>query len=245
VVSALWLLANRYLAHLPAAMGLAPDGGAASTEAAPRVSRPDAEPFGPGGPWRDRRFLTLAAGASLGLFAQIGLIAHLFSLLVPPLGEPLAGMTMGLATACAIGGRTVLGWVMRPGTSRRSVAAANVGLQACGSVVLLLAAGTSVPLLLLGCMLFGLGLGNVTSLPPLIAQTEFAPADVPRVVGLVTAVSQASFAFAPLAFSVLRDLGPATGLSGAPLLFLAACVIQLAAAGAILLHRPPARLAIA
>ena len=39
--------------------------------------------------WRDPKFLTLSAGMALGLFAQIGLIAHLFSLLVPALGAPV------------------------------------------------------------------------------------------------------------------------------------------------------------
>jgi len=34
----------------------------------------------------DWRFVTLAVGMALGLFAQIGLLTHLFSLLVPPLG---------------------------------------------------------------------------------------------------------------------------------------------------------------
>lgn len=54
--------------------------------------------------WRSRRFVTLALATSLGLFAQIGLIAHLFSLLVPALGAQLAGFAAGLATACAIAG---------------------------------------------------------------------------------------------------------------------------------------------
>ena len=51
--------------------------------------------------WRDRRFLTLAAGMALGLFAQIGLVAHLFSLMVPALGAQQAGLAMGLVTVMA------------------------------------------------------------------------------------------------------------------------------------------------
>jgi hypothetical protein len=82
-----------------------------------------------------------------------------------------------------------------------------------------------VPLLLLGCTLFGLGLGNVTSLPPLIAQSEFRPADVGRVVALVTAIGQAGYSFAPVAFSLLRE-----GASAAPMLFVAAAVLQMLAA---------------
>lgn len=240
VTVTLWLVANRYLTRTPAEMGLLPDGDDADAHGpAARKGREGAAPLGR--PWRDRRFTTLAAATSLGLFAQIGLIAQLFSLLVPPLGEAGAGATMGLATACAIGGRTILGLVIGPTADRRVIAAANVMLQACGSVVLILAAGYSIPLLLLGCLLFGLGLGNVTSLPPLIAQTEFAPADVPRVVALVTALSQASFAFAPAAFGALRDVGHMVGLSSyggsAPLLFGAAALIQISAAGAIMLGR--------
>ena len=47
------------------------------------------------------------------LFAQIGLLAHLFSLLVPALGPQLAGFATGGATAAAIAGRTLVGWLMQ------------------------------------------------------------------------------------------------------------------------------------
>ncbi len=50
-----------------------------------------------------------------------------------------------------------------------------------------------------------LGVGNLISLPPLIAQREFRPADVVTVVALVTAINQAVFAFAPAIFGGLRD----------------------------------------
>ncbi|HJS87133.1 MAG TPA: hypothetical protein VJ779_16875, partial [Acetobacteraceae bacterium] len=113
-------------------------------------------------------------------------------------------------------------------------------LQLCGSLVLLAAGGTSVPLLLLGVVLFGLGLGNATSLPPLIVQQDFVPADTVRTVALVAACSQAAYAFAPAAFGALRDLVSTAG-GAAPLLFSAAALIQLAAASAFLLGRKTAR----
>jgi MFS family permease len=187
--------------------------------------------------------MTLATAAALALFAQIGLVTHLFSLLVPILGTAAAGATMGAATGCAILGRTLLGMVLGPTADRRLVAAANVTVQAVGSIMLL-SAGSSLPMVLLGCALFGLGLGNVTSPPPLIAQTEFRPADVARVVALVTAISQAGYAFAPAAFGLLRSLSGTMGFGSspdsAPLLFVAAAIIQLAAAAAALLGRRPA-----
>jgi hypothetical protein len=38
--------------------------------------------------------------------------------------------------------------------------------------------------------LFGIGFGNSTSLPPLIAQVEFVDEDVPRVVALIVAIAR-------------------------------------------------------
>src|SRR6266852_4359103 len=119
--------------------------------------------------------------------------------LVPALGAQQAGLAMGLVTAVAIAGRTLLGWAMPLGADRRLVACASYAAQLAGSIVLIVAAGTSVPLLLLGVVLFGVGFGNATSLPPLIAQVEFVKDDVPRVVALILAVAQATYAFAPAA----------------------------------------------
>jgi hypothetical protein len=88
--------------------------------------------------------------------------------------------------------------------------------------------------------LFGIGIGNTTSLPPLIAQTEFDQASVSRVVALIVAISQGSYAFAPAAFGVLRELsdrtaGASTGY--APYLFAGAALIQAAAIVALLSGR--------
>ena len=152
---------------------------------------------------RDRAFLSLAAGMALGLVAQIGLIAHLLSALAPLLGAQTAGIAMGLATAAAIAGRTLVGWLMPAGADRRVVACAAYGVQLCGSLVLALAPG-QIWAAWLGVLLFGSGIGNATSLPPLIAQTEFSREDALRVVPLITALSQAAYAFAPVLFGLLR-----------------------------------------
>jgi len=189
--------------------------------------------------WRDISFLTLAAGMALGLFAQIGLIAHLFSLLVPALGAQRAGLAMGGATAAAIAGRTLVGWLMPAGSDRRLMAAISYAVQIAGSVALILAAGTEVPLLLFGVILFGAGIGNATSLPPLIAQVEFVGGDVARVVSLIVAIAQGSFAFAPAAFGLVREFAPhAAAASGAaPYLFAVAALLQVSAIGALLAGR--------
>jgi cyanate permease len=87
-----------------------------------------------------------------------------------------------------------------------------------------LALGTNTIVLLFGSILFGLGIGNLVSLPPLIAQQEFARDDVPRVVALVTAVNQAVFAFAPLIFGLLREMS-----EGYALPFMVAVIFQVLA----------------
>ncbi len=150
--------------------------------------------------------------------------------MVPALGATMASYVGGLATVCAIIGRFALGWLMPPGADRRRAAAANLLLQACGSCALLASGGTSAPLLVLGTVLFGLGLGNATSLPPLIVQQDFAPNDTARAVALVTAVGQAAYTFAPAAFSLGR------GGSGQAL-FIGAAAIQLMAATLYLAER--------
>src|SRR4249920_1798430 len=84
--------------------------------------------------WRDRRFQTLALGMAIGLFAQIGLLAHLFVLLVPVLGAQAAGWAMGFGTACAIAGRYIVAWSMPVGADRRTVAAIAYGVQLIGTL---------------------------------------------------------------------------------------------------------------
>jgi MFS family permease len=225
MLAVLWWLAGRWLGTTPAMLGQQPDGADAGGVAqAPKAAAPPL-----GSPWRDRRFVTLAAANGLGLFAQIGLVTQLVSVLAPALGAQGAGLAMGMATACAVAGRSLIGWLLRPGADRRLASAANYAVQLAGMALLALAGG-EVALLLAGVALFGLGLGNATSLTPLIAQQDFAEADVARAVALAVAVGQVGYAFAPAAFGVLREAGPAA-------IFVLAALCQAAAIAAVLAGR--------
>jgi len=152
---------------------------------------------------RQPRFLTISIAFALGLFAQVGLIAHLVARVEPAFGAVLAALSVSLVTLCAVAGRSTMGWLL-DGHDRRLATMANLLLQAVG--VLLLAFGTAPVSLAVGCVLFGLGVGNLTSLPALIAQREFQPADVNQAVALVVAINQTAFAFAPAVFGWLHDL---------------------------------------
>ncbi|MEL6965261.1 MAG: MFS transporter, partial [Pseudomonadota bacterium] len=105
-------------------------------------------------------------------------------------------------------------------------------MQFLGSLTFLISGGADIPLLLTGLVLFGAGVGNASSLPPLIAQKEFAKDDGLRAVAWMVAISQATYAFAPAAFGLLRDVSvdpSASAPSVMPHLFIAAAVIQLIA----------------
>lgn len=218
------LLSARYFNPSPASLGLAPDGDGASAVIAkprPRLSRSEIV--------RMPQFLTLSAAFALGLFAQIGLLSHLIVRLTPDVGVASAGLLVSLATVCAVIGRTLAGWGIGD-HDRRIAAAANFSVQIIG--VLLLILGNGWILLTLGCVLFGLGIGNLTSLPPSIAQKEFNREDVVTVVALIVAINQAVFAFAPAIVGAFRD-----ATSDYLLPFAMVACVQLLAATIVLLGR--------
>ena len=239
MVALVWWLANTMFVKSPQDMGLEPDGDAPGASAS-AISSPLAMALAGESLWSDRRFLTLAAGMALGLFAQIGLIAHLFSLMVPALGAQLAGSAMGLATASAIAGRTLVGWLMPAGADRRLVAVASYAVQIAATGIFLVAAGSNVPLMIFAVVLFGAGIGNATSLPPLIAQVEFVREDAARVVPMIVATGQATYAFAPAAFGVVLEISavPAPAANGhAPLYFICVGIVQALAIACFLVGR--------
>ncbi len=184
---------------------------------------------------RDRRVLTLTIGAGCGLFAQIGVLALLVTILAHPLGDTGAALAVSLATGCAIGGRLLISWL--PGAADwRTISELNVALQAGGVLLLLVAGGTAT--ILIGCVLFGLGLGNLVSLPALIVQAEFERPQVGRVVSLVNGLTQGAVSVGPAVFGALHDFA-----GGASTVLATAGALQLASAAIVLLGRKSSKLA--
>ncbi len=222
----------RYFRLSPTSLGLSPDGNGVPTVVAKPTTRLSRSSI-----IRMPGFLTLSAAFALGLFAQIGLLSHLVSRLTPDVGATTAGLLLSLATACAVIGRTLTGWWIGD-HDRRIAAAINFAVQTVG--VLLLIFGNGWIVLTFGCVIFGFGIGNLTTLPPLIAQKEFDRKDVVAVVALIVAINQAVFAFAPAIVGALRD-----ATSGYGTAFGIVACIQLLAAMVVLLGRkavvPPAR----
>lgn len=235
MVAAVLVIATRVLARTPTGQ-MQPAGAAVGADDADAAAVPATL-------WRSRAFVTLAAAMALGLFAQIGLIAQLFSLLVPTMGPQLAGWTMALATACGMAGRLFIARGLGAQQDRRRAAAASYAVQACGTLLLWWAGAGYGALTVLGVVLFGLGIGNATSLAPLIAQAEFTRAQVPRVVARCVALAQALYAWAPAAFAALLVTGggaaPALG-QGTQAFFAAVALVQALAIACMLAGRRPA-----
>jgi predicted MFS family arabinose efflux permease len=208
----LWPLSVRYLQQQPAKSTTSPTSS--PTKAALL---------------RDRSFLAISAAFALGLFAQVGLFAHLVTRLAPVVGADGAALAVSLVTVCAVLGRSLFRRLLDD-ANRRQVAALNFLVQACGTALLTFADGT--PALVCGCVLFGLGAGNLVSLPPLIIQKEFVAADVGKAVALMVAITQAVLAFAPALLGAARDIA-----SGYVLSFALAALIQLVSAGIIVVGR--------
>lgn len=211
----------------PEVRGLGPDGGP------PRTA--GTGPAGGGGRWRRGdalrtwRFWSVSAPFALGLAAQVGVLTHLVALVTPALGVAGAAWAVSTATAAAIIGRLVTGVVVDR-LNRRVVASATLTVQAVG--LALLAPAPSAGFVYAGCALFGLGVGNLTSLPGLILAVEWPPERFGSLVSLVVGINQFTFAFGPSLVGVMRDW---TGAYGAAF---GACIVLQATAAVVLLLGP-------
>ena len=215
----------------PKALGLGPDG--------------DPRPFALAAPsavgerrWRGEAlrtwsFWSVSAPFALGLAAQVGVLTHLVALVTPALGTGGTARAVSTTTAAALIGRLVTGFVVDR-LNRRIVASATLGLQILG--LALLGWAPSGVVVYAGCALFGLGVGNLTTLPGLILAVEWPRERFSALVGLVVGINQLTFAFGPSLVGALRDW---TG-SYAPALG-ACAALQAVAAAIVLLGPAPAR----
>lgn len=198
----LWPAAIVVLGTSPAELGLAPDGAASAPGTVTgQVSRPT--PPAAATLLRDPALLTVLVAFALGLFAQVGFLTHQVALLAPAMGPEILSLTVGLTTGSAIVGRVATGFVVDR-VDPRIASAVTLLLQA--SALAVLAISPPAPVTVAACTLYGLGVGNLITLPSLILRREVPGGAFTAAVGVVIAGSQLTYAFAPLAIGVLRDL---------------------------------------
>ncbi len=217
----------------PETLGLAPDGDAPTTRAA---AAPGGRAPGRRALLRTWRFWSVAVPFALGLTAQISIIIHQVSFLRPRLGADGAAWAVSLTSLCAVLGRLVVGLFVDR-VDRRAVVAGNFLVQATALALMLVAAAPAW--LYVACALFGLGVGNTTSLPSVIVQAEFPAVAFGQVVSTIIAINQLTYSFGPGVLGWLRDA------SGGYALPIVACLSLQLAAVAVLLAGRPARASVA
>ena len=223
----LLVLAGAVMRRSPAELGLGPDGDASRMPrrepAAAALSAPRGDAL------RTWRFWSVSAPFALGLAAQVGVLTHLVGLVTPVLAASDAARAVSATTAAALVGRLATGLVVDR-VSPRMVTSLTLAAQIVGLALLGLA--DSAARVYAGCVLFGLGVGNLTTLPGLILAAEWPRERFAALVSLAVGINQVTFAFGPSLVGVVRDRAGGYGAA------LAACAALQAVAAVIVLLGP-------
>lgn len=182
----------------PADLGLFRDGDVASArQVFPKRGAPIAQVDRP-----SILLWTLTAGFALALTIQIGFITHHVALAVPLLGLDGAGLLVAGAGAVAFIGRLVLAAIV----DRVSVRLLAVVIMAAQTLALLsLAVWPTVPVLIVASLVYGYGIGHVTTLGPVVVRREFGAQAFGATYGSAATIIQLTSATGPALFGWLRD----------------------------------------
>jgi MFS family permease len=204
----------------PEELGLQRDGGTIRAEAAVTAAAP------PIATSANRRVLlwTAAVAFALGLAVQIGFITHHVTLAEPLLGTAGAGLLVSATGGSAFIGRLILARIV-DGVAVRRLACMVMIAQA--AALLALSLWPTVPVLVSASLVYGYGIGHITTLGPIVVRREFGAAAFGATYGTAASVIQLTSAFGPAVIGVLRDSfgGYRPGLAIAAAITLTACAI--------------------
>jgi MFS family permease len=182
----------------PQDLGLFPDGAleAHGTTAgtAPSWNRRSA--------LRTTALRSVMLGFGLGMMVQVGFITHQVTLLSPSLGAAGTSLTVSATAVTALLGRLMLARF-----------ADQISARLTASVMMVVAAGalamqalSPVPaVLIVGSLLMGLTIGNVTTLAPIIVRREFGAASFGALYGVASCVIQLGMGLGPAFYGLLHD----------------------------------------
>jgi MFS family permease len=191
-------LAGLVLRHRPQDMGLFSDGLApdstTTTISTPRWTTLTA--------LRTTALRTVMATFGIGMMVQIGFLTHQVTLLSQSLTTFAVSMTVSATAVAALLGRIVLARF-----------ADQIDTRVTTAMVLLLAAGAlaamglvPVPYMLVGgSIIFGLTVGNVTTLSPIIVRREFGAEGFGAIFGVASCGIQLATALGPSLYGLLHD----------------------------------------
>ena len=152
---------------------------------------------------RSRFFVGAAVAYVLMMGAQVGVIAHIFNHADQVAGQSVASSSVATLAFCSIVGRLLGGLVVRR-FPIRAFTMLNVVGQAVGITTLAVAQTGAV--VLIGAACFGVTVGNLLMLQPLLMATAFGVRDYPRIYSVANLWMTVGVAGGPLALGVLYDL---------------------------------------
>jgi MFS family permease len=208
----------------PASLGLEPDGDEP-------VATADGGPAELAGvAYADvvgtRLFRGITLAWTLALLAQVGGMAHVFSLVDERVDEGTAALAVSVLAASSMTGRLIGGWLLTR-LDLRTTCLGWFALQAVGLSSLALLDPRIA--LLVSASVFGFSVGNVLLLQPVVLADVFGVRDYPRVFATSQLVSTIGVAGGPLLLGLLRDLSDGYGVP-----YLTAAAVSLAASAVVL-----------
>ena len=191
-------LAAFVLKRRPQDMGLLPDGAvAASATTSARAAawnRRDA--------LRTAALRSVMAGFGIGMMVQVGFVTHQVSLLSPALGAAGTSIAVSVTAIAALLSRLVLARFADQMSARTTAA---VMMMVAASSLAAMAVWPMPAMLVVGSMLMGMTIGNVTTLAPIIVRREFGAASFGAVYGIASCVIQLATALGPSFYGLLHD----------------------------------------
>jgi MFS family permease len=151
---------------------------------------------------RDRLLWSATIAFALGLTIQIGFITHHVALAEPLMGTAGAGLLVSAAGVTAFIGRLILARIVDQVDARRLGCLVMVAQAAS---LLAIAAWPTVPVLVVASLVYGYGIGHVTTLGPVVVRREFGAVAFGTTYGTAATVIQLTSAFGPALFGFLRD----------------------------------------
>ncbi len=195
----------------PANIGQLPDGGAAD-EAADGSGIPDGMTFSEA--IRGFYFWGLGGAWTFVMLAQVGGIAHQFGVVATRFEQHQAPFVLGVLPLFSIIGRLVGGYILDRGVAIRPFTFSMMLLQVIALVTVSVDAHPFV--LVLGLALFGVTVGNLLMLQPLLVADAYGARDYARLYSINNVLTMAGVAGGPLLMGLL--IADAGGYTAAYLL---------------------------
>jgi MFS family permease len=188
-----------FLRPTPASMGQFPDGITPKDQGAAAGPPPGVQFLAA---VNSTAFKAITATFTLGLLGQVGAISQVVKLAKERAGAPTNQQIISVLAACSVVGRLSGGVIVTKLTTRKFAYVA-LALQIAGMTILAFA--QTQPTLLVGAGVFGLGVGNVLLLHPLLLAEVFGVRDYGRILGRSSIFVSVGNAVGPFMMGYARD----------------------------------------